>query len=358
MDLPYGPTPPQLIGPFLDPEGPTMIYGPGGTGKGLTACVLLAGLVQSGHRVLVLDYENHPGEWGRRIRAMGLAPYDLLRNIHYRSPYSPDWNGPKGTIGNVAEAVREECDRLGITYVVIDSYLASTGADAAMGGLNGAAEYFTALTTIGRPSLTIAHVTGDTKRFPEKPYGSIHVKTQCRETWAMEAGENDAETEDLMPRLGKRPVNLELRNTKKSTDEKHRPVFINFLSPRGQPDRRGPRTPLRSQEPAQHRRRDPDPGHRVRRSGMELAAIIKTFKADHGADIKANRLRTIFSNNKNLFETTLGSNPARWRLKPPSDLGLTVMTGGKSETKVRPRARNGRTTDPEIRPVFGAKARP
>lgn len=328
LDLPCGPTPPQFIGPYLDPEGPTMVYAKGGTGKGLFACLMIGMLVQCGHTVVILDYENHPGEWGRRIRAMGLAPLQMLRQVHYRSPYDPEWKGPKGTIGKIAQAFREECDRLGATYVIIDSYLASTGADAAMGGLNGANEYFAALTTIGRPSLTLAHVAGEAKRFPPKPYGSVHVYNQCRETWAVESAIENAETDDLMPQLGKPPVNLELRMTKKSTDGKRRPQFVNFLFPYdgriivslGRPFE----TKSQLDTIVEILTRDAENDE----PGMTTADIAKVYKADHGTDISVNRIRTIFSNNKGTFETIPGSNPQRWRLSPPRDLGLAGTTGG------------------------------
>src|SRR4051812_24427105 len=37
-DLCWGAPPPQLVGAFLTPEGPTILYAHGGTGKGMVAC--------------------------------------------------------------------------------------------------------------------------------------------------------------------------------------------------------------------------------------------------------------------------------------------------------------------------------
>src|SRR5205814_7943932 len=99
-DLPHGPPPALLADPFLDPEGHTVIYAPGGTGKGLLAVHLI-------HRILddpridnvgVLDYENHEREWGWRSRAMGYSDSELER-VKYLAPYGSKWGndlGPRG----------------------------------------------------------------------------------------------------------------------------------------------------------------------------------------------------------------------------------------------------------------------
>src|SRR4051812_118896 len=63
------PPPPMLVG-RLDPEGHTILYGPGGVGKGALTCWWIVRLVTDGHRVLILDWEGHATEWARRIRSL------------------------------------------------------------------------------------------------------------------------------------------------------------------------------------------------------------------------------------------------------------------------------------------------
>src|SRR5687768_16972139 len=55
--LPDGPPDPQLIPPFLSPDGVTIFYGPGGVGKGMLCVYLAKRLVEAGHTVMIIDYE-------------------------------------------------------------------------------------------------------------------------------------------------------------------------------------------------------------------------------------------------------------------------------------------------------------
>ena len=184
-DLRYGTPPDQLADPFATPEGPTILYARGGTGKGLMACWLSLRLVRSGHAVMVIDFEGHEREWGSRLRGLGLDD-DELRKVHYRAPFAADWTAPTGALSLVADLIREDAERVGATYIVVDSYSVATSNGDTMGGEAAAREYFSALSKIGLPSLTIAHVRGDASKFPERPFGSVFVHNLARETWAAE----------------------------------------------------------------------------------------------------------------------------------------------------------------------------
>lgn len=59
--------PPPMIIDRLDPTGHSILYGPGGAGKGTLASWWILQLAREGKRVLIVDYENHPEEWARRI---------------------------------------------------------------------------------------------------------------------------------------------------------------------------------------------------------------------------------------------------------------------------------------------------
>jgi AAA domain len=208
-DLTYGPPPDQLVDPFLTPDGATILYGKGGTGKGLIACLLTSRLVRAGQVVMILDYEGHEREWGSRLRGLGLTA-DELAAVHYRAPFGPDWLAERGELDQVAELVRTDAQRVGATYLIVDSYVVATSTGDTMGGAPAAQEYFAGLTRVGIPSLTLAHTKGDSARFPERPFGSVYVHNLARETWAVERTNDPDQDDDYAPRV----VALELRNRK------------------------------------------------------------------------------------------------------------------------------------------------
>ena len=152
-DLRHGDPPPQLVGEFLTPEDATVLYGPGGTGKGITACWLILRLIHLDQVVMVIDFEGHDREWGSRLRGLGAAEEELAA-IHYRAPFAADWTARTGSLAAVADALRTDAARLGVTYIVVDSYSVATSNGDTMGGQEAAREYFTALSRIGLPSLT------------------------------------------------------------------------------------------------------------------------------------------------------------------------------------------------------------
>lgn len=231
FDLPHGKPLPQLVPPFLGPnkDSATILYGPGGVGKGMLCVYFALRLVRLGYRVMVIDFEGHELEWSIRARDMGFTD-DELRMVEYRAPFGDEWTTEKGTLQAVAATLREECDDLGINYIVIDSYVPATSSGDTMGGAPAAQEYFQGLVTIGRPSLTIAHVAGGGPRFPDKPFGSIFIHNLARETWAVEALDADDQepwdfdTAQILPHV----VALELRNKKMSNHRKSEPQFVSF----------------------------------------------------------------------------------------------------------------------------------
>jgi len=226
-DLRHGDPPSQLAGEFLTPEGATILYGRGGTGKGMTTCWLARQLVASGHVVMILDYEGHEREWGSRLRGLGLGD-DELSSILYRAPFGQDWTAQTGSLATVADLIREDAERCGVTFLIVDSYSVATSNGDTMGGEQAAREYFGGLARIGRPSLTIAHVRGDSGKFPDRPFGSVFVHNLARETWAVERLGDEAETDlDTIP-YGPHVVALELRNKKANARRAGVAQFVTF----------------------------------------------------------------------------------------------------------------------------------
>ncbi len=172
--------PGPLLVDRLDPGGHTIAYGTGGVGKGTLATWWAVQLVRAGHRVLILDYENHPDEWARRW--YGLAGDDGAEHVTHVAPLSAAFQGPRGPIWANETAVRDLTIDLDITYVIVDSIVtACGGADPTDPGTP--ARYAGALQFIDLPTLSLAHVTkADDLRYP---FGSIFWHNLARVTWSL-----------------------------------------------------------------------------------------------------------------------------------------------------------------------------
>lgn len=228
LDLRHGDLLMQLCDPFLTPEGATVVYARGGTGKGMFTCWLVKRLVAAGHVVMVVDFEGHEREWGSRLRGLGLTDEELAR-VHYRAPFASDWTAPTGSLAVVADAIRDDAAKLGVTFLIVDSYSVATSNGDTMGGEAAAREYFSGLARIGLPSLTIAHVRGDSGKFPDRPFGSVFVHNLARETWAVErVGDDEPDLDPDLIRVGPHIVALELRNKKANARPISPAQFVTF----------------------------------------------------------------------------------------------------------------------------------
>jgi hypothetical protein len=178
LDQIDGQDPPALLLDRLDPLEGTILYGPGGVGKGSLASWWIARLVLSGKRVLILDYEGHGGEWRRRVQGLvGVAP---LADVLYVAPLRDGL----GSLAKAAPHIRSVVATQGIGYVVIDSAVMAVGMADALKP-EAAVAYAEGLQLLGVPSLTLAHVTkvdGDSKY----PFGSVFWHNLARLTWSME----------------------------------------------------------------------------------------------------------------------------------------------------------------------------
>jgi hypothetical protein len=309
LDLRHGDAPPQLAGAFLTSEGPTVLYARGGTGKGLFACWLARQLVGTGHVVMVVDYEGHELEWGSRLRRLGLAD-DELERIHYRAPFAADWTAKKGSLWTVADAVRDDAARLGVTYLIVDSYSVATSNGDTMGGEAAAREYFSGLARIGLPSLTIAHVRGDSGKFPERPFGSVFVHNLARETWAAERiGDDDPEAIDPDEiRLGPDLVALELRNRKANARPKSSAQFVTFsFFADGTIE-------VTTDGPAGRSVADLA-ADALADGPLTLAKIAAAIKEDTGQSVSEDALRVTLKRHSQRFEQTTAGRPRTWNVR-------------------------------------------
>ena len=178
-DIPATPAPPTLLG-RLDPLGSTVLFGTGGVGKGVMASWWTCGLVEAGHRVLLVDYEAHPGEWARRIGTLGGSA--ITEAVMYVSPNSPEWTRTRGPLWAQADDLRELATEHGATYAIVDSAVpACAGMDPSKAETIGL--YAGGLARIGRPSLTLAHVTKASDGV--YPFGSVFWHNLSRITWQL-----------------------------------------------------------------------------------------------------------------------------------------------------------------------------
>jgi phytoene dehydrogenase-like protein len=224
------PPPPPLVGDFMATFEDTVIYGRGGSTKGTTAAWLALQNVQKDSQavVYIADFEHHPEEWSGRLRRLGATDEDLAR-IYYASPFSGDWTYPRGSLPQVAEYIRQDCERLGATLLIVDSMSAAMGKGEAMGGWSDAGEYFDALRVIRGSrrlrTLNLAHVAGNSEKFPDRPFGSVQIHNAARETWAIAVNEEQSEGADAQ---GLNSTEAELRCKKASGRQKPRPNVITY----------------------------------------------------------------------------------------------------------------------------------
>ena len=161
--------PPPLDGDgLMHPIGTTLLYGPGGIGKGWVACYLIRALHEEEYNPLILDFEGVRHEWMMRLNWMGVetVPYHAAEG-----PLTP----------SMVVGIRDVIEDRRITHIVIDSASAAKQrtAEADSGGQDVTIGMFRLLRSLTVPVFMIAHEgkTGTT------PIGSTHFTTQSRLVW-------------------------------------------------------------------------------------------------------------------------------------------------------------------------------
>jgi len=183
----------MLADGLMVPEGVTVLYGPGGVGKGHVACEAIRHLVLDGP-VLIVDYEAHRSEWRKRLRLM--LSVEQLERVAY---VVPEAQLPKSAV-----ALRDMVREIGALSMVVDSYQAGTPdgrvhAEQA----DTPRDMFRALAVVGVPTLMLAHVTKSGGDHQPHPYGSVFVHSYARMTWSIARLSDDGD-----------PLTVELRNQK------------------------------------------------------------------------------------------------------------------------------------------------
>ncbi len=155
----------------LDPEGHTMLFGPGGVGKGSLASYWAVELTRAEYRVLLLDHEMHPTEWARRVSSLG-GPEARENILHFSL---------RGPLTDYAEDMRDIARDGGYTYAIVDS--AAVAAPGKAEDSDAADSYSVAVNTLAIPVLTLAHLTkANDARYP---FGSVFWHNLARLTWSL-----------------------------------------------------------------------------------------------------------------------------------------------------------------------------
>ena len=171
--------PAPLLIDRLDPDGHTILYGPGDTGKGTIAAWWIARLVAAGRRVLILDYENHPDEWARRVD--GLGGPGTREAVLWVAPLAAAWHGVRGPLWRQAGDILALADAWHADYLVVDSIVPACGATDPTKP-EAASQYAGGLEYIGLPALSLAHVPkADVAAL--YPFGSAFWHNLARCTW-------------------------------------------------------------------------------------------------------------------------------------------------------------------------------
>jgi len=181
--------PAKLLEDYIHPTEHSILYGDGGTGKGVIAAHWTANLLRDGKIILLVDYEQHAQhEWRPRVEAFlsarnagdGLDARDdqralLDKAVHIVQPTQPIWD--------IQDWLKEQVRRVGADIVVVDSVTYACVGEAAEDS-RPAIKYSMAINRLGCAVLSLAHVT-KTDLNPRHPFGSAYWSNGARITVAV-----------------------------------------------------------------------------------------------------------------------------------------------------------------------------
>ena len=175
--------PKPLLLDRLHPDELTILFGDGGTGKGVIAAWWAARMAMGGMRILVIDYEQHTRyEWRPRVRRFAEPDHieEVLSRVAVVQPDRPIWQA--------APAIRAFCEQEDIDYVILDSILYAVGNEEAEKSQT-AIKVTAAYQEIGLPMLALAHTT-KADADPRHPFGSVFWSNSARITMSF-VGQGD-----------------------------------------------------------------------------------------------------------------------------------------------------------------------
>lgn len=186
------PPPPHLIDGLVLANTSNTWFGPGGTGKSTAAtaaCVAhrlgkpFAGIDVSIGVPLYLDWEDEEAAFERTL-------WEVSRGYGLTESATVHWRRMRSTLAADLSYVAALIDRIGATFVVIDSATRAMGAAGEHGTYESTAVSFAeAIRALGAvTTLIIDHVDGQTVKDggpARKSYGSIHKMNFVRCAWSL-----------------------------------------------------------------------------------------------------------------------------------------------------------------------------
>lgn len=176
-----------LLPPFLPKGEPTIIYGPGGSGKSLWG-LLVASLVGTGREhprlklkptgaqnVLYLDWETNSAEIRRRL-------YRLAKGLGWEEPIKLRYRRCVQPLADDVEQVQEAVQEFSAGLIVVDSVAPACGGDLSIP--ETAMAFFRALRRLNTTSLVIAHPAKNAER--KTIFGSVFYTNLARSIWEVQ----------------------------------------------------------------------------------------------------------------------------------------------------------------------------
>jgi hypothetical protein len=215
------------VEPLMPLRAPTLLYGPGGTGKSYIACAMAISVAGGREvipgfapaikgKVLYLDWETTRETVNQRlIRIAEGQEIEVPRGILYRRQNRP--------LADDAEDLSSIVADHGVIFVVLDSCGGAIGPQGEYGDANeGALKLFEAIRFLGPVStLIVDHVSKTELVLAGKrgkvPYGSIYKINYSRQAWELRPLEKKA-PED--------PMRVAFHDFKRNDTAEHAPIGL------------------------------------------------------------------------------------------------------------------------------------
>lgn len=181
------------VNPLVLEGLPTIIFGPGGSGKsqlgamiavGVQGGASLAGMDFYAGKVLVCDWELDDVTYREMAEPIAAGFNMELPAFHYRQCSAP--------LAEEAPSIARDIDRLGIDLVIVDSLGYAIGGDKTSQELT--MRMFSAIRTWKRSVLCIDHITND-ETTGNRPFGSAYTVNSARSLWRVQASQEDGSNE-------------------------------------------------------------------------------------------------------------------------------------------------------------------
>ena len=186
--IPRNERPRFLLAPYVEYDGPTVLFAEGGTGKSLLALAItytiatntpLLGLTPTANcPVLYLDWESDVHTHAARLRSLAAGVRQPVPSgrIFYRRQAA--------SLSESAAHLRRLIDEQHIGFLVVDSLASARGGEPE--SAETTLRLFGAARTLGIPWLGVDHVTKALGTKATTPFGSVFTVNQARLTWGVE----------------------------------------------------------------------------------------------------------------------------------------------------------------------------